>query len=359
MDIEDCIERIKNLPPPRKTFMEIMKVNRSEVHIANLLAYFFRSEESHGLGKVFLKSLFETHSYHFKKKKKTEEDEASEKAELEKEAKKESLLFKYGRKRNIETGSFEKATPPESIDSFIDNLSNVQVKTEDPTADTQEKQKRIDLVLSTDECVVCIEFKINHELNNPLRIYQERIENKEKKFYEKNEEQRDLFFIVLTPYKKAPSEAVQEFIDGGKNEFREMVLSHFVENVVKNIPANYFIENVNNPYSQYLVDFIQTINNRAINHWRTLVLLDLKAKLPAGLKTVHEPRYFGFLQFHFGGFRYKIRVRHNHQFVIEKWTKPNGKNYELEKTYKTFELSMEGYEAVLTAVKEIMMNSSL
>lgn len=334
--------------------MEILGVNRSEVHVANLLAYFFRSEESHGLGKVFLKSLFETHSYHFKKKKKTEEDEANEKAELEKEAKKESLLFKYGRKQNIETGNFEKATPPESINSFIDNLSNVQVKTEDPTADTQEKQKRIDLVLSTDECVVCIEFKINHELNNPLRIYQERIKNKEKKFYEKNKKQRDLFFIVLTPYKKAPSEAVQEFIDGGENEFREMVLSHFVENVVKNIPANYFIENVNNPYSQYLIDFIQTINNRAINHWRTQVLLDLKEKLPSGLITVHEPRYFGFLQFHADGFRYKIRIRHNDHFVVEKWSKGKDKEYELVETSVPLELTNANrYIAVLDAFEDM------
>lgn len=340
MDITKCINEIKNLPPPRKTFMEILEVNRSEVHVANLLAYFFRSEESHELGDTFLKALFETNSYCFNKTGQTDRDEKK--------------LLEFGWNLNPDSPSFGKVKHAKSIQALL--KSQVKVTTEEITERTNQKQKRIDLVVQTDECVVCIEFKINHELNNPLEIYQNQIKEMELEFQQSGKKPRDLFFIALSPYKKAPNESVQKFIDNGENVFREVILSHFVANIVKNIPANYFIENVNTPHSQYLVDFIQTINNRAINHWRTQILLDLKAKLPVGLKTVHEPRYFGFLQFHSGGSRYKIRIRHNNQFVIEKWTKPNGKDYELEKTYKRFELSMEGYEAVLASTKEIKQN---
>lgn len=338
-DIPDYIERIKNLPPPRKTFMEIMKVNRSEVHIANLLAYFFRSEESHGLGKVFLKALFETHSYCFNETGKT--DRYGKK------------LLEFGHNLNPDSARFRKVEHAKSIHELL--KSDVQVTTEEITNRTDQKQKRIDLVVETDECVVCIEFKINHELNNPLEIYQNQIKEKELAFQQSGKKPRDLFFIALSPYKKAPQESVQKFIDEGENVFREVILSHFVKNIVQSIPNNYFVENVNNPYSQYLIDFIQTINNRAINHWRTLVLLDLKEKLPSDLITVHEPRYFGFLQFHSDGFRYKIRIRHNDHFIIEKWAKQEGNKYELEKTCAPLELSnANGYDAVKNTLKEMM-----
>jgi hypothetical protein len=355
MSIEKHIEHIKTLPPHRKTFMEIMKVHQSEVHMANLLAFFFKSEEKHGLGKVFLKSLFETDSFYFKKK--TDEKEENR-----------GVLFEHGYKLKLEAGEaeeFEKIEFQENLDktelqklrdNFINNLSKVKVEVEDRTIDTKDAQKRIDLVLSTDKCVVCIEFKINHDLNNPLDTYQERIkgierefqEKNKKRFQEKKKDSRDLFFIVLTPYKKPPTESVQNFIDSGQNKFREMILSHFVKNAVKNIPENYFIENVNNPYSQYLIDFIQTINNRAISHRRTCILKELQKNLSPVLKSEYHDK--GFIEIHLEKLRYKIRIMNNRVFVIEEWSKDN----EYVEIHKTLELSMEGYEAVLNALDEIM-----
>ena len=346
MSPEEYIERIKSLPPPRKTFMEIMKVHRSEVHIANLLAYFFRSEEKHGLGKIFLRALFETNSYYFKK---TDENEGNE-----------SELFGHAYTLSPNDDRFKKTENQTTLNTFIERLSKIQVKTEDPTIKTEKKQKRIDLVLTTDECVVCIEFKINHELNNPLKVYQNHIRKMELEFQESGKGQRDLFFVVLSPYRKEPTESVQNFINQGENVFREMILSHFVKNVVKNIPGNYFIENVNNPYSQYLIDFIQTINNRANNHWRTKILADLQVHIKKNLSPDLKINTFdqGFIQIHYKTFIYKIRIKHNRQFVIEEWSK--GKIYKLKKSYPPLELSnTDGYKAVLNSLKDILNNQSI
>ena len=54
---------------PRKTFMEILKVNQREVPFANVLAYFFRPNEKHGLGDLFIQSLLNTNCQELDKEK--------------------------------------------------------------------------------------------------------------------------------------------------------------------------------------------------------------------------------------------------------------------------------------------------
>ena len=336
MDIGKCINDIKNLPPPRKTFMEIMKVHESEVHLANLLAYFFRSEEKHGLGKTFLKSLFETKTYGLKHSIGTQDQSAP--------------LFKYSYELDLNSEKFNGPHEHLSGDTIIEKLSRVHVMTEEPTFYAKDKQKRIDLLLTTDDCVVCIEFKINHDLNNPLKTYQKHIRELELDFWKKTNKKRELFFIVLTPFKKQPAPSVQSFIDRGENVFREMVISHLADKLVKNIPENYFVENINNTHSQYLVEFVQTINNRKSRYYQLEILKDLESRVKEKFRTklLGDHRC---LEMYSDNFKLKIRIKMNKQFVIEKWTKTN----ELERSYPPLELSNENdYQDIINELNAIV-----
>lgn len=327
--IEQYIQDIKNLPEPRKTFMEIMKVHQSEVNIANLLAFFFKSEEKHGLGKIFIEALFETKCFSLKSNKNN------------------SIGSLLCQNRSIISDPIK----------FINSISQVDVENEEKTGKAQiEKNKRIDILLQSDEFVVCIEFKINHELNNPLQSYQEHILKKEDDYEKTNGKRRLLFFVILTPYKKAPSEAVQAFINNGNNKFSEMILSHFVKKMVEKIPDNYFIENSNNPYSQYLVDFIQTINNREIRYKRSKILKDLQNHIRPNFKNEYHSKGLkgGFIELNFNDSKYKIRIKNKHQFQIEKWSKNN----KHERSYDPIKLSsLNGYETILKMLNDITADS--
>lgn len=306
----NLVNDLGKLPEPRKTFMEIMKVNNSEVHMANLLAYFFKSEEHHGLGKVFIEALLETNSYQLKS--------TDDKGKVDDQ---NTKLIDHSWKLSEDKKTFEKTKDSISFKDLVPKPSRVRVEIEEFTNKTEKKKKRIDLVLKTDECVVCIEFKINHELNNPLELYQKQIIEIEKEFQEEKAKKREVFFVVLTPYKKKPSELVQKFIDEKKNCFREIILSHFVKNVVKRIPANYFIENIDNYNTQYLVDFIQTIQNREIRYKRTLLLEDLNkliVKLNINSKY-HSNNNGGFIELRRGDAILKIRIKNN-KYQIEDWS---------------------------------------
>ncbi|RYM31328.1 hypothetical protein ERX46_16735 [Brumimicrobium glaciale] len=346
MLINKYIQDLKNLPEPRKTFMEIMKVNRSEVHMANLLAYFFRSEENHKLGKIFVEALLMTNSYSLD----LNENESK------------SILFK--RKRKLIKDSegqfvFQDAIEEQilenenEIQEFVKLLTRVYVKTEDPTSTTDKKQKRIDFVLTTNECVICIEFKINHELNNPLETYQKHIVEIEKKFQEEHNLKRDLIFVVLTPFKKPPSISVQRFIDrddGKANVFSQVILSHFFKNLTNKIPKEYFKENTNNYSSQYLTDLIQTINNREINFKRNEILKSLEIHINnSNLNSVFHSNK-GFVEIKTAKCNFKIRFFDNQHFQIERWSADNKR---LE-TYNPIDLSAPNiFELTLKNLNEI------
>ena len=69
------------------------------------------------------------------------------------------------------------------------------------------------------------------------------------------------YFVILTPYSKTPLDETKTYLEKNQ-EFKQIQLSHFIQNVTKNLPENYFSNN--NEYSFYLKDFIQTIENRKI-----------------------------------------------------------------------------------------------
>jgi len=325
MQIKQYIQDIKSLPEPRKTFIEIMKVHQSEVHMANLLAYFFKSEETHGLGKLFIEALFETKCF----------------------------SLKNNKKNSIGSLISQNISIVDNQVKFLKSISKVNVKNEIETKKAQiDQNKRIDILLQSDEFVVCIEFKINHELTNPLQSYQEHIVQEEDDIQKINGKRRLLYFVVLTPYKKSPSKSVQEFVNNEKNKFSEMILSHFVKNVVNRIPPNYFIENSDNTNWHYLVDFIQTINNREIRYKRREILKDLQNHINSEINNEYHSKGLngGFIQLNFNDSKYKIRIINNSQFQIEKWSKDN----ELKKKYPPLNISCSNkYNTILKELGSI------
>jgi hypothetical protein len=223
----------------------------------------------------------------------------------------------------------------------IEHLSEVTAETEFPAFEENNENtpqskntgkkniKRIDILLDTDDCVVCIEFKINHDLDNPLEIYQDHIERL-------REDKKHRYYVVLTPFKKRPSDEVREFANTKKNKFKQIILSHFVKKVLERLPENYFIDKADNIYTQYLIDFIQSIQNREIRFKRSEILLDLKSKIKKE-STFHD-KHGKFIQFRYKNSSIKTRIE-NGDFKIEKWSSNN----EFGKTLQSLPLSIFNY----------------
>jgi hypothetical protein len=340
MKIEKYINDLKSLPEPRRTFMEIMKTHKSEVHLANLLAFFFRSEEKHGLGKIFLEALFETGTYQINRNL---------------DNTKKALIDQAWKIKDNGLVGFSSFKIEESKkDSYLDSTSIIQAISEEITKNTIEKadkKKRIDILLETDKCVVCIEFKIDHELNNPLEAYQNHISEKEKALKVETGIERDLFFVVLTPYKKESCNSIKKLILENRNCFREMILSHFVKNIIAKLPSNYLIDNFDNYHTQYLIDFIQTIRNREIRYKRGQILNDLKShciKNGFGFEYHNSGRKGGMLEFKQKDARFKIRIINNSEFKLEKWSIDN--KFDLNTSPIVLPIK-HGYEDFITSLK--------
>ncbi len=277
--------------------------------MANLLAFFFRPDEKHGLKNLFIEALLKTEYYSLAGLKSGK-----------------SLI-----KDNIE-------------------ISNVKVKTEVNAGNGE----RIDILIDTTKFVICIEFKINHVLNNPLTTYQEYVEKKFKKKFNK-----ECYFLILTPNKKEPIGKAKEYLDknknSSKNTFKQVILSHFI----KKINKCHDKENINNFIFN---DFIQTIKNRSLKQkqeknltniiknagltvytapyipieksefWNEF-LTKLKVKKLSeelslfddiGLSTIsyHKNYKSGFIQITKKNYNFKIRIEDN-KWQIEKWSKAN------------------------------------
>lgn len=278
--IEQYISDLEKLPEPKKTILEILKVHRKEVSIANLLAYFFRNNEEHGLNNLFIKALLLTKFTELKK------HVANELINLE-------TFFELS---NLDNKDFKKLI----------------VKTEEPTY----YNNRIDIFLRVPEkFVVCIEFKINHDLDNPLGDYEDYI----KKEY-KNEKK---IFLILTPYSKPATGKAKTHISEN-DSFKQVTLRDFVKNIEVLRP-----ENNNNIY---LSEFIQTIKNREILSKRWYLLNELLKDLNE--YTFYNNNKFTFHNNHKGGFielkdnnnRIKIRIKNKH-WKIEVW-----KNNKIERS---------------------------
>jgi len=207
-------QSLQKLVPPKRTFMEIMKVHKSETAVANLLAHFFRPNESHGLHDLFIRSLLSTKCY------------------------------------PLATGENAEDKGVQNGVDHSEPFGKVEVKVEEVV---NKGNERIDILIVTNTIVVCIEFKINHELNNPLNIYES---------YVKSEyPNRQYLFLVLTPKRKMPKgQAI------GNKVFKQMVLSHFVDSIKNNL------KNVNVSSIQ-LDEFLQTMDNRSAN-FKVLKLLE-------------------------------------------------------------------------------------
>ena len=267
-----------------KTFMEILKVNNREVQVANALAFFFRPREKHELNTLFINALLNTMC-----------------SELQSNLpKKVSSLLK-----------FNGCNCDNSNDELTYDINSVEVKVEYKTEDGN----RIDILIETDSFIICIEFKINHDLNNPLEDYRD--------FITKKSKGKRLYFIVLTPYKKDPVGKAKEFFNGN-SEFKQVVLSHFFKEVEKMLPLYTIEKKENNVYYQYFQDFAQTIKNREIRSKRHKALVDLKERINNECEL--HPK--GFLEIKKKDYDLKIRIISESKtseitpgWQIEKWTK--------------------------------------
>jgi len=268
-----------------KTFMEILKAHNREVQVANALAFFFRPREKHGLKTLFIDALLNTNCTELKTF----------------IPKKESSLVKLN-------GSFCNK-PNENLEY---NVDKVEVIVEDPT----ENKNRIDILINTDSFTICIEFKINHDLDNPLKDYRDFIAGKTVG--------KRIYFIVLTPYNKDPKGKAKEFLD--KNpEFKQVVLGHFFKKIDEILQLQKTNDFKSNQYYQYFQDFAQTIKNREIRSKRHKALMDLKERINNN-KCEFHPK--GFLEIKKKHYDLKIRIISESTtpeitpgWQIEKWTK--------------------------------------
>jgi len=262
---------------PKKTFLEVLKVHNKEVPMANLLAYYFRPNEKHNLDSLFINTLLNTECFNL------------------------IPYHKSGLLKNNGSKSLNEIS-----------IKNAKVKTEVRT----EKDKRIDILIETDDFVICIEFKINHDFNNPLEIY--------KNYIDKHYSNKNQYFVILTPYSKTPLEETKTYLEN-KQEFKQIQLSHFIKNVTENLPETYFSNN--DEYSFYLKDFIQTIENRKIRSNRYSKLNELSRYLLRNdiANEFHNNINGGFLDIRTKNCHLKIRINDS-EFNIEKWKNEKDKD---------------------------------
>ena len=249
-----------------KTFMEILKVHNREVQVANALAFFFRPKEKHGLNTLFIDALLKTNCSELKTF----------------IPKKESSL--------VEFNGSNCNKPNEKLEY---NVDKVEVFVEYPT----ENKNRIDILINTDSFTICIEFKINHDLDNPLEDYRD--------FILRKVSNKRIYFIVLTPYKKDPIGKAEEFFNEN-SEFKQVVLSHFFKEIKQKLKKQDTNDFKTNQYYQYFQDFAQTIKNREIRSKRHKALIDLKGRL--NNKHICDLHPKGFLEIKKKDYNLKIRL---------------------------------------------------
>jgi len=253
---------------PRKTFMEILKVNNSEVPFANVLAYFFRPNENHNLGTLFIDALLET------------------------------KFTNIGKNKN------------EEITKDVPNYEKKTVKV--IVEQKTEKKNRIDILIITNTFVICIEFKINHDLNNPLDDYTE--------YIEKEFDKKQKFYFILAPYKKEAIEKAKKYFEKN-NEFKQIILRHFINHVKQKIEESPTIFETNEKYN-YFLDFAQTVENREIRSKRNIFLEELKNELllEKVKSEYHKNINGGFLEIDKENYKLKVRFT-KFGIQIEKWVK--------------------------------------
>jgi len=226
------LEWLNNLPKLEEkkwNYLEEIKVSHRETIMAEVLRYYFDSNEKHGLGDIFIRSLLET------------------------------PCFKLKEKKVVNAHLYEKIKDDKQI---LNSFNNVKVRTEVSTSKKtkvkgeKDSSKYIDILIETEKLVICIEFKINHDLNNPLNTYQKFIEEEEAKCFKGSKIKRELIFVVLTPFWKAPISKAQN-----NENFVQITLAGFIDNVQRLVGD--FWSDKKGAHQYYLYqDFINVIENR-------------------------------------------------------------------------------------------------
>lgn len=221
--MKKLITRLQELPEPKQTYLEILRVHQQEVPLANLLAFFFRPTEKHALDNLFLEALLGTECA--------------------------SIIKGVENTDTPETVSANAYFNGKKTEVDFFKIENVKVRTEVKVVG----DKRIDILIETKDFVVCIEFKINHDLDNPLQAYQDFVETKYKN--------KRHIFLVLAPYRKTPIGLAKRYLEQGNIKFKLVILSHFFKGL--NLK-----ESTSNKYQEYFNDLVQTVKNREIRHKR-------------------------------------------------------------------------------------------
>ena len=267
---------------PHKTFMEILKVNNREVPFANLLAFFFRPNEKHGLKNFFIEALLNT--------KCSELTGNSSKFE-------NNLL---------ELNGFEFENTTNIIGENVKVIVEQKTTSEQNLSKSELNNKRIDILIVAENFVICIEFKINHDLNNPLQEY--------RKFVTEKYPDKRKYYVVLTPYRKVITGDAKN-----NEEFKQVILSHFVENVKQKLPENFKTNFTTNKYYDYFIDFIQTVENRKIKYERNIFFKELNQELTKDKKIISKfhTQKNGFLEIKKNNLKLKLRFFVNNSEIIE------------------------------------------
>ena len=190
------------------SYLETIGVSKRETVIANILGYYFDPNEKHGLGDVFIKALLEAQP------------------------------FKLNKKDETELPQFDK---------LPDNYNDAEIIIEKIT----DENKRLDILILSKDTAIAIEFKINHDLNNPLNSYVDKTLELKK---------QNNYFIVLTPYWKKPISIAKKNIGNDKGEFVQVTIGRLIKNVKTRVGDFWRGKENTRQYFIYQ-DFINTMEN--------------------------------------------------------------------------------------------------
>ena len=131
------------------------------------------------------------------------------------------------------------------------NISHdIKIRLEEYTDYSEEKNKRIDIIIETDDTVYAIENKIGASLYNNLAIYAQHIDNRDD--YKGKKKVK----IVLTAHTLGPDEK-QKAKDNG---FTEVSYKTLFEKV--NTLSGDYIASCNLNQVAFMFDFMKTLNNK-------------------------------------------------------------------------------------------------
>ena len=153
-EIDELIENYGSLWAKKKennnpTFFEVIGKENSETVMVNALAFFLNPNNSHGFGD----RVYQTFCEAIENSIIQESIESDEENQYQKQ--------KYG--------DFEK---------IMTEISHEISSKEEPKI---IQKGRLDLIIESKNCIIGIEAKINHSLNNPLHIYDDLIKTKKGK----------------------------------------------------------------------------------------------------------------------------------------------------------------------------------